>query len=99
MITHKCNPLICICSQLDDGTKREKKVGDSEIPKMCINTEWGGLGDDGSLNDIITPYDIEVDQNSLNPGKQRLETLFVCICMRTFSYLYMFVNHGFVLVC
>ncbi|KAF1392977.1 hypothetical protein PFLUV_G00033620 [Perca fluviatilis] len=61
--------------KLDDGTKREKKVGDAEIPKMCINTEWGGLGDDGSLNDIITPYDIEVDQNSLNPGKQRFEKL------------------------
>ncbi|XP_028436634.1 hexokinase HKDC1 isoform X1 [Perca flavescens] len=53
----------------------EKKVGDAEIPKMCINTEWGGLGDDGSLNDIITPYDIEVDQSSLNPGKQRFEKL------------------------
>lgn len=52
---------------------------DAEIQKMCINTEWGGLGDDGSLDDIITPYDIEVNQNSINPGKQRLET-FTCVC-------------------
>ncbi|XP_042355881.1 hexokinase HKDC1-like [Plectropomus leopardus] len=59
----------------DDGTERERKEGDAEIPRMCINTEWGGLGDDRSLDDIITPYDIEVDQNSLNPGKQRFEKL------------------------
>ncbi|XP_068586363.1 hexokinase HKDC1-like isoform X2 [Cebidichthys violaceus] len=59
----------------DDGRERERKEGHAEIPKMCINTEWGGLGDDGSLDDIITPYDIEVDQNSLNPGKQRFEKL------------------------
>ncbi|XP_028257557.1 putative hexokinase HKDC1 isoform X2 [Parambassis ranga] len=59
----------------DDGTEREKKEGDAEISKMCINTEWGGLGDDGSLDDIATPYDKEVDQNSINPGKQRFEKL------------------------
>uniref|UniRef100_A0A3Q3IRQ1 hexokinase n=1 Tax=Monopterus albus TaxID=43700 RepID=A0A3Q3IRQ1_MONAL len=53
----------------------EKKAGDVETEKMCINTEWGGLGDDGSLDDIITPYDIEVDKQSLNPGKQRFEKL------------------------
>ncbi|KAM7406256.1 hypothetical protein PAMP_000644 [Pampus punctatissimus] len=60
---------------MDDGTEKEKKEGDAEIQKMCINTEWGGLGDDGSLDDIITPYDIEVDKNSLNAGKQRFEKL------------------------
>ncbi|TKS70013.1 putative hexokinase HKDC1 [Collichthys lucidus] len=43
-----------------EGTEGEKNEGDAEIPKMCINTEWGGLGDDGSLDDIITPYDVEV---------------------------------------
>ncbi|KAJ4947108.1 hypothetical protein JOQ06_009149 [Pogonophryne albipinna] len=59
----------------DDGAEREKKEEHAGIPKMCINTEWGGLGDDGSLDDIITHYDSEVDQNSLNPGKQRFEKL------------------------
>lgn len=39
--------------------------------KMCVNTEWGGLGDDHCLEDIITPYDAEVDIHSVNPGKQR----------------------------
>lgn len=53
---------------------------------MCINTEWGGLGDDGSLDDIITPYDMEVNQNSINPGRQRLETH---TCIWILSYLHM----------
>ncbi|XP_030271472.1 hexokinase HKDC1 isoform X1 [Sparus aurata] len=59
----------------DDRTEREKKEVDAELSKMCINTEWGGLGDDGSLDDIITPYDMEVNQNSINPGRQRFEKL------------------------
>uniref|UniRef100_A0AAX7V6V9 hexokinase n=1 Tax=Astatotilapia calliptera TaxID=8154 RepID=A0AAX7V6V9_ASTCA len=46
---------------LDDGSKGDKK--------------WGGLGDDGSLDDIITPFDAEVDHNSVNSGKQRFEKL------------------------
>uniref|UniRef100_A0A3B5AD07 Hexokinase-3 n=1 Tax=Stegastes partitus TaxID=144197 RepID=A0A3B5AD07_9TELE len=52
-----------------------EEQGAAEMLKMCVNTEWGGLGDDGSLDDIITPYDTEVDQNSVNPGKQRFEKL------------------------
>uniref|UniRef100_I3KK27 hexokinase n=1 Tax=Oreochromis niloticus TaxID=8128 RepID=I3KK27_ORENI len=58
--------------------KKQKTEGDEETPetsRMCINTEWGGLGDDGSLDDIITPFDAEVDHNSVNPGKQRFEKL------------------------
>lgn len=47
------------------------------MSKMCINTEWGGLGDDGCLDDIITSYDSEVDKNSINQGKQRLNMLLV----------------------
>uniref|UniRef100_A0A3B3ZA18 Phosphotransferase n=1 Tax=Periophthalmus magnuspinnatus TaxID=409849 RepID=A0A3B3ZA18_9GOBI len=42
--------------------------------RMCINTECGRLGENGSLNDIITPYDIQVDLDSLHPGKQRYKT-------------------------
>lgn len=43
--------------------------------KMCINTEWGGFGDNGCINDIRTQYDKEVDEGSLNPGKQRYEKM------------------------
>lgn len=42
---------------------------------MCINTEWGAFGDDGVLNDIRNRYDIVVDKNSLNPGKQLYEKM------------------------
>ncbi|XP_049711699.1 hexokinase HKDC1 isoform X1 [Elephas maximus indicus] len=43
--------------------------------KMCINTEWGGFGDNGCIDDIRTQYDKEVDEGSLNPGKQRYEKM------------------------
>ncbi|XP_067343945.1 hexokinase HKDC1-like isoform X2 [Channa argus] len=59
----------------DGGMEGLKKMGDADLQKMCINTEWGGLGDDGSLDDIVTSYDTEVDHNSINPGKQRFEKL------------------------
>ncbi|KAM6264112.1 hexokinase HKDC1-like isoform 2-T2 [Spheniscus humboldti] len=43
--------------------------------KMCINTEWGGFGDNGCIDNIRTQYDKEVDEGSLNPGKQRYEKM------------------------
>ncbi|XP_074012223.1 hexokinase-3 [Numenius arquata] len=43
--------------------------------QMCVNTEWGCFGDDGALNDILTPYDQHVDQESSNPGVKRFEKL------------------------
>ena len=36
--------------------------------RMCINTEWGGFGDDGALKDIQTEFDVVVDETSINPG-------------------------------
>ncbi|XP_040218119.1 hexokinase HKDC1-like [Rana temporaria] len=43
--------------------------------RMCINTEWGGFGDNDCLADIQTQYDRHVDEKSLNPGKQRYEKM------------------------
>ncbi|NWS29686.1 HXK3 protein, partial [Polioptila caerulea] len=43
--------------------------------RMCVNTEWGCFGDDGSLNDIFTPYDECVDEESSNPGVKRFEKM------------------------
>ncbi|XP_053548275.1 hexokinase HKDC1 [Bombina bombina] len=43
--------------------------------RMCINTEWGGFGDNGCLDDLQTVYDVEVDRKSLNSGKQRYEKM------------------------
>uniref|UniRef100_A0A4W5PXM5 hexokinase n=1 Tax=Hucho hucho TaxID=62062 RepID=A0A4W5PXM5_9TELE len=30
--------------------------------RMCINTEWGAFGDDGSLEDLRTEFDREIDR-------------------------------------
>ncbi|XP_078421933.1 hexokinase-2-like isoform X2 [Cetorhinus maximus] len=43
--------------------------------RMCINMEWGAFGDDGCLDDVRTEFDRDVDQLSLNPGKQRYEKM------------------------
>jgi len=47
------------------GSKRE----------VVINTEWGALGNTGSLDFIRTKYDHLVDTNSKNQGKQVYEKL------------------------
>lgn len=39
--------------------------------RMCVNTEWGCFGDDGTLSDVLTPYDQCVDQESSSPGEKR----------------------------
>ncbi|KAM4637101.1 LOW QUALITY PROTEIN: hexokinase HKDC1-like [Discoglossus pictus] len=51
------------------------EIVDGDEGRMCINTEWGGFGDNGRLDDIQTKYDIDVDEKSLNPGKQRYEKM------------------------
>ncbi|KAH0623521.1 hypothetical protein JD844_006352 [Phrynosoma platyrhinos] len=49
------------------------EIVEGEEGRMCINTEWGGFGDNGCIDDLRTTYDKEVDEGSLNPGKQRQE--------------------------
>ncbi|KAM7242262.1 hypothetical protein CapIbe_006733 [Capra ibex] len=48
---------------------------DGDSGQMCINTEWGAFGDDGSLSMLSTRFDACVDQASINPGKQRFEKM------------------------
>lgn len=47
--------------------KNVKRV-EGEDGRMCINTEWGGFGDDGSLEKFLTEFDREVNEKSINPG-------------------------------
>ena len=47
--------------------KNVKRI-EGEDGRMCINTEWGGFGDDGSLKDFLTEFDEIVDKTSINPG-------------------------------
>lgn len=41
-----------------------------ETTQMIINTEWGALGDNGCLEFIRTSYDRDIDDQSINRGKQ-----------------------------
>lgn len=54
--------------------KNVKRV-EGEAGRMCINTEWGGFGDDGSLRDILTEFDVVVDETSINPGVHTFEKM------------------------
>ncbi|KAM4892775.1 hexokinase-3 isoform 1-T1 [Sylvia borin] len=51
------------------------ETADETSGRMCVNTEWGCFGDDGTLNDIVTPYDECVDVESSNPGEKRFEKM------------------------
>lgn len=37
---------------------------------VLVNTEWGAFGDNGALDFIRTEYDREIDDFSINKGKQ-----------------------------
>lgn len=37
---------------------------------VLINTEWGAFGNDGALNFIITDFDREMDDTTINRGKE-----------------------------
>merc|ERR1719479_661805 len=42
---------------------------------MVINTEWGAFGEGGELDFVRTKWDLAVDENSVNPGKQIFEKM------------------------
>uniref|UniRef100_A0A8C5SJP7 Hexokinase-2 n=1 Tax=Laticauda laticaudata TaxID=8630 RepID=A0A8C5SJP7_LATLA len=54
---------------------RHIEMVEGDEGRMCINMEWGAFGDDGSLKDIRTEFDQEIDMGSLNPGKQLFEKM------------------------
>ncbi|CAH2241732.1 jg16299 [Pararge aegeria aegeria] len=49
--------------------------GEPGKSELLINTEWGAFGDDGTLDFIRTEFDRDVDNNSINPGKQIQEKM------------------------
>jgi len=46
-----------------------------EPQQVLVNTEWGAFGDSGELDHILTEYDREIDQHSINPGRQLFEKM------------------------
>ena len=52
------------------GSSDSTNTGD-----IIINTEWGAFGDKGELDFIRTKWDQQIDEQSLNPGKQTFEKM------------------------
>jgi hexokinase len=60
-----------------------KWTGDKKEKQVIINTEWGAFGDsasgdlheEGALSEFLTEFDKQLDEESLNPGKQRYEKM------------------------
>ena len=46
-----------------------------EKPYMLINTEWGAFGEGGVLDFILTDFDRDIDENSINPSTQLFEKM------------------------
>jgi len=60
--------------EIDNVELFEGKIG-NDVSHVAINTEWGALGNTGSLDFIRTKFDLQVDQESKNTGKQVYEKL------------------------
>ncbi|XP_026468493.1 hexokinase type 2-like isoform X2 [Ctenocephalides felis] len=60
---------------VENLSKAELFEGDSSGDRVLINTEWGAFGDNGVLDDVRSQYDIDVDEHSINPGKQLFEKM------------------------
>ncbi|XP_063709782.1 hexokinase type 2 isoform X2 [Culicoides brevitarsis] len=56
---------------------------------VLINTEWGAFGDNGALDFIRTQYDREIDEHSINPGKQLQEKMISGMYMGELARLVM----------
>lgn len=56
--------------KLDRIVKLKGLINEPGPDEMIINTEWGAFGSDGNLDFIRTSCDHDVDNNSINPGKQ-----------------------------
>ncbi|XP_078141552.1 hexokinase-2 [Centroberyx gerrardi] len=54
---------------------RNLELVEGDEGRMCVNMEWGAFGDDGTLGDLRTDFDREIDAGSLNPGKQQFEKM------------------------
>lgn len=44
-------------------------------PHMLVNTEWGAFGEGGVIDFVLTEYDRDIDDNSINPKKQIFEKM------------------------
>ena len=57
------------------------------IFEVVINTEWGALGNTGSLDFVRTRWDHAVDAGSKNFGKQVFISAVICLLMFIFCFV------------
>lgn len=53
----------------------DKNNNAGQDSSVIINTEFGAFGEKGSLEEIRTEFDRDVDSNSINPGNQLFEKM------------------------
>ncbi|XP_043476581.1 hexokinase type 2 isoform X3 [Leptopilina heterotoma] len=65
-------------------------------PDMLVNMEWGAFGERNTLDFCLTEFDRDVDQNSINPGKQIFEKMISGMYMGELARLVLekLVNNG-----
>lgn len=54
----------CYMENLDAVPKF--RGGSKRYSQVIINTEWGAFGDDGKLDDLMTPYDRQLADKVVN---------------------------------
>jgi hexokinase len=68
----------CNSSYLEETKNIEKfnpQTGKYPHEKMIVVTEWEEFGANGEINDILTPFDNEIDEASVHKGKQIIDKL------------------------
>lgn len=68
----------CNSAYLEETAKIKKfnaKAAGYNHDKMVVVTEWEEFGNKGELNDILTPFDLEIDDASVHKGKQIIDKL------------------------
>uniref|UniRef100_T1JUB3 Phosphotransferase n=1 Tax=Tetranychus urticae TaxID=32264 RepID=T1JUB3_TETUR len=90
---------LCYMEKLARIPKWVPKEKDEDPPQVAINTEWGAFGDNGALNNIRTKWDLQVDENSLNPGMQLFEKLISGMYLGEIARLILLHLHSKDLLC
>lgn len=77
-----CYAAPCVRNVHNRQKRPLRSVSKNGTSCAIVNTEWGGLGDDGTLVGISTEFDKSVDERSLCPGKQIFEKMTSGMCRR-----------------
>ncbi|XP_058809472.1 hexokinase type 2 [Phymastichus coffea] len=68
-----CN--VCYVEKTENAKCAQTGQYDPEKPHMLINAEWGAFGERGTLDFVLTEFDRDIDENSINKGKQLFEKM------------------------